>query len=158
MQAFLLPSHGAVTFPRWPRMNSTFLGERWWPLHLHFSPRSGWLGRWCLCVSLPTSVWSRTTKFTQYESPSQRSLVWCSFTKQYVPPLPPFSPRHSIIVFFCWLFLHSTKYHLMCHRFAYFLFLSLKCQKESKIKTMLVKNWENFPTNTKVVWCWFKTL
>lgn len=74
----------------------------------------------------------------------------CSF-----PPLFPHTLCNWLLLLI--FFLHSTKYHLMCHRFVYFLlvFLSVRCQKESKIKKkkMLVKNRENFPANAKVVWC-----
>lgn len=56
--------------------------------------------------------------------------------KQCVPS-PPLFP-HTLCNWLLLLifFLHSTKYHLMCHRFVYFLlvFLSVRCQKESKIK------------------------
>lgn len=123
----------AVSFPQGPKMNSTLLGKSWWVFtSLYVHPWIGMdmePGKWCLCVPHPTSTWSRKIKFAQ-------NLFKCLSLREAFPDDPfwnssaplhqPSSPQHSVIGWSHLIFSHSTKYHLMYHKFVYFLvFVSL---------------------------------
>ena len=71
-----------------------------------------------LCVPLPTLVWAREIRSTQY-------LFECLLLKEALSnelyeaavllPHPPTSTQHSIIPLCSLIFLHSTMYHQLCY-------------------------------------------